>query len=347
MTCSDGGFLQIGETGFIPNSAKTLVVKTDNQGNLQWKKEFGSSGINLGNSAIEINDGYVICGSINENSTLIKINKSDGSLIFQKSHDNGGSDAFEHVAVAKNGFIAVGYINAQDNSNTFYTEGEGYITLLDSAGTKQSGFNVNNQISHAYRIKASGSEFMVSGLTQNAEDYALMKIDSCCNILWTKTYGGSGHDHCFGMDLSVNGYIFLTGHTNSDTQNWDTYTMKIDQTGNLLWEAKTGNPRGFDPKYIHDESWGIKSTIDGGCIIVAGTGDEYGNYKRTCGKNKDNSNIWHVYLIKYDQSGNIEWEKTYSGEGNWAGEDIDITSDGGAIIAVDNGQFGFLKIRPF
>lgn len=27
--------------------------------------------------------------------------------------------------------------------------------------------------------------------------------------------------------------------------------------------------------------------------------------------------------------------------------DIDLTSDGGAIIAVDNGKFGFLKIKPF
>ena len=34
-------------------------------------------------------------------------------------------------------------------------------------------------------------------------------------------------------------------------------------------------------------------------------------------------------------------------EGSWAAEDIDLTSDGGAIIAVDDGQFGFLKLAPF
>ena len=33
--------------------------------------------------------------------------------------------------------------------------------------------------------------------------------------------------------------------------------------------------------------------------------------------------------------------------GDWAGEDIDITLDEGAIIAVDNGEFGFLKIQSF
>ena len=150
------------------------------------------------------------------------------------------------------------------------------------------------------------------------------------------------------MDLDSNGNVFLTGHTLSGTQNWDTYTIKIDSNGNSLWELKKGNPRGFDPKYIHDEAWGIKATNDGGCIIVAGTGDEYGAYKRRCGNNGDNSNEWRVYLIKINASGSLEWEKTYGGAGvDWAGEDIDLTSDGGAIVAVDDATLGFLKIDPF
>ena len=37
----------------------------------------------------------------------------------------------------------------------------------------------------------------------------------------------------------------------------------------------------------------------------------------------------------------IDWFVDHNG----TGEDIDLTDDGGAIIAVDNGQFGFLKIN--
>ena len=56
--------------------------------------------------------------------------------------------------------------------------------------------------------------------------------------------------------------------------------------------------------------------------------------------------------MKYDANGNLEWEETFNSEdfgleGDWAAEDIDLTSDGGAIIAVDNGEFGFLKLAPF
>jgi len=350
ISCEDGGFLQVGETGFIPNSAKILVVKTDQNGVLLWKKEFSAgTGHNLGNSAFEGEDGYFICGSLNENSAIIKLNKSDGSVVFEKTHDNGGSDAFEHISVTQEGIIAVGYIQAADNLNTFFTEGQAYLTILDVDGNKISGINLENTMSHAYRIKNTGSEFLVSGLTEGANDYALLKIDVSGNIIWNKTFGGSNLDHCFAMDLAADGNILLSGHTLSGTENWDAYTIKIDTDGNQLWESKTGNPRGFDPKYIHDEVWGIKGTLDGGCVIVAGTGDEYSSYKRRCGNDGDDSNTWHVYLVKYDNNGNIQWQKTYGDAegGDWAGEDIALTPDGGAMVAVDNGSFGFLKIAPY
>ena len=347
LTCSDGGFLQIGETGFIPNSAKILVVKTDASGNLLWQKEFGSSGHNLGNSAYEINDGYLICGALNKNSTLIKLDKTNGNTIFSKTYNNGGTDAIEHIAETSSGFIAVGYVNAIDPNNTFYTEGAGYLTLIDVAGNKTNGININSYTSHAYRIKEFGGAMFVSGLSAGAEEYNLMKFDFSGNIIWNKTFGGTGNDHCFGMDLNSSGEIFLTGHTTSGTQNWDTYTMKINNNGSLIWEKKTGNPRGFNPLYIHDEAWGVKATTDGGCVVVAGTGDEYTSYTEC--NSKGCSDVWRTYLIKYDANGTVEWQETYFANNtiSWAGEDVDLTSDGGAIVAVDDGTFGFLKIASF
>lgn len=347
MTCSDGGFLQIGETGFIPNSAKLLVVKTNAMGDLVWQKEFGSSGHNLGNSAIEVADGYLICGALNRNSTIIKLNKSNGSTIFNQSVNNGGADAFEHVAATATGLVAVGYRNALDDENTFFTEGQGYLSWLDANGNFQSGMNLNSYLAHAYRIQNFNGDLFISGLTEEALDYAMLKMNTSGTVLWNQVLGGANADHCFGMDMGSDGSIFLAGHTLSGTINWDTYTMKLDQEGNILWEQKRGNPRGFNPQYIHDEAWGVKATPDGGCIVVAGTGDEYGNYSECNGD--DCSDTWHCYLIKYDANGNLDWQNTYSsnGEGDWAGEDIALTSDGGAIVGIDNGQFGFLKIAPF
>ena len=347
LATEDGGFLQIGETGFIPNSAKILVAKIDSEGDFVWKKEFGAVGHNLGNSAIEISDGYVVVGSMDEDSTIMKLNKDNGSIIFSSTYNVGGSDAFENIVEISSGFAAVGYINAEDRENTFYTEGEGHMAFLDTTGNIISVKSLNDYMSQAYRIGSYNNELIISGLTEEALDYALIKMDTDGNVIWSNTYGGDGSDHNFAFDIAPSGTVFLSGHTTSGTENWDTYTMRIGNDGELIWENKTGNPRGFDPEYIHDEVWGLKATGDGGVIVVAGTGDEYEEYSECNGD--DCSDSWRVYVIKYSDDGTLEWELTFgpSAGGDWAGEDICLTSDEGAVVAVDNGAFGFLRLTPF
>ena len=66
----------VGETGFIEErNARIFLVKTDKDGHLQWKNEFGKSGHNLGNFVLEMKDGnFLIAGSLNFDAALIKVN---------------------------------------------------------------------------------------------------------------------------------------------------------------------------------------------------------------------------------------------------------------------------------
>ena len=344
LACEDGGFLQIGETGFIPNSAKLLVVKVDATGELEWKKEFGSRGHNLGNSAIEVADGYVVVGALDEDSTLFKLNKSTGATVWSQTHNYGGTDAIEHLVATETGYAAVGYTDAEDDENTFFTEGKGHLMLLGPTGERVSDRSLNAHMAHAYRLAAHDGHLFVSGLTEGAEDYALAKLTATGDAVWTKTYGGNDADHNFAFDMAEDGSMFLSGHTLSGTENWDTYTLKLNADGEVLWEATHGNPRGFNAKYIHDEVWGLRTTQDGGAVVVAGTGDEYWSYS-TC-DGDECSDAWRVYVLKFDATGTLEWEATYGpAEGDWAGEDICIDANGDFVVAVDNGAFGFLKLN--
>ena len=63
-------------------------------------------------------------------------------------------------------------------------------------------------------------------------------------------------------------------------------------------------------EYIHDEAWGVKATNDGGCVIIAGTGDEYNEYSECSGQ--ECSDIWRAYLIKFDGEGQVDWESLFS-----------------------------------
>ena len=129
-----------------------------------------------------------------------------------------------------------------DENNTFYTEGKGYMTFFDLEGKKTSGKTLDTKMSHAYRIGKISNDLYISGLTPGAEDYALMKTNEEGEMQWIKTYGGESNDHCFAMDIAIDNSIYLSGHTISGTENWESYTMKIDQDGNKFWVNIRGNP---------------------------------------------------------------------------------------------------------
>jgi len=69
LSCSDGGFLQVGETGSNP---KIILIKIDANGEAVWKKEFSEGNHNLGNSVIETDNEYLICGELTETAVLLK-----------------------------------------------------------------------------------------------------------------------------------------------------------------------------------------------------------------------------------------------------------------------------------
>ena len=344
LSCSDGGFLQIGETGRLPDDAQIFVAKVRADGTIAWKGEYSSPGHHLGNGAMEVDDGYIVFGALNHDSALIKVDKTIGNVIFSKNFDFGEVDAIESVVQVGSDLIAVGYTNAQDTDTTFFTEGKGHLMRFDSNGNLSSDFSLNDHMSHAYRIFSYQENLIVGGLTKDAEDYSLIKLSKVGETIWSKTYGGNNSDHLFAMDMDLDGSIFLSGHTLSGTDNWDTYTVKVNQLGEIIWERKVGNPRGFDPEYIHDEAWGIKATKDGGALVVAGTGDEYESYSEC--NDQDCSDRWHAYLVRFGGDGQILWEQTYPNpeNGDWAGEDIVLTKDGGALMAVDDGQFTFVRL---
>ena len=75
LSHEDGGYLQFGETyDYTTPSSKVLIVKTNSAGRIQWHREVFDGYHNLGNSPIEICNGYLIYGSLYYNIALMKFN---------------------------------------------------------------------------------------------------------------------------------------------------------------------------------------------------------------------------------------------------------------------------------
>jgi len=160
--------------------------------------------------------------------------------------------------------------------------------------------------------------YIVVGYTnsfgQGLDDVYLIKTDSLGNLLWSKTYGGINFD--FGSSVqqtSEGGYIVVGATASFGSGNYDVYLIKTNSTGDTLWTKTLGGS-------ALDEGISAQQTNDGG-YIIAGTTLSFsvGNYS--------------AYLNKIDANGNVLWAKTYSTSGSEEVHQMQLTDDGGYIIA--------------
>lgn len=345
----DLGFLMVGETGFVEDrSAKIFVVKTDSGGRLLWQREFGKSGYNLGNSVAEANDGnYLVAGTLNFDAALIKVDAKAGKTIWSKTWDFGSEDSFEGLTLSNDGGIVLTGYRDGLAEGTFLNWGRGLVLKANEYGQEEWRRDLSGFASSGYRIQQSGTGFVLCAHPKDEEsdNFNLLSLDNNGKVQWAKSYG----EIYWGFDQNKRGEVVLAGHTRKTplSKNLDVQMKKLDKQGREQWTKFFGQPRGYNGKWIHDEVWGVRATPDGGWLAVAGTGDETRRYEGR-GHPSGPSSQWKIYLIKTDSKGNLQWEGIYGPpENDWAGEDVCITADGGALVANDCGAFGFTKISSF
>lgn len=134
------------------------------------------------------------------------------------------------------------------------------------------------------------------------------------DTLWTGTYGGGNYDAAESIQQTQDGGYIIAGHTRSfSAESYDYYLVKIDSIGDILWYRTYGGS-GIDKAY------GVQQTTDRGFIVVG--------YTRSYGSGEAN-----IYLVKTDLGGDTLWTRRWGGSCDDIGYDIQITNDGGYIIA--------------
>ena len=156
---------------------------------------------------------------------------------------------------------------------------------------------------------------MIAGSTRSYGagewDFWLIKTDALGNMQWSKTFGGINHDNCRGgQPTSDGGYILIGDTENFSAVGRDFLLIKTDANGNEEWTRTYGGRES-------DRAYSVLETDDGGYIF--------------CGS-KDGSEeqqYCDVWLVKTDNLGNVEWNKTYDYLGCHA---ITQSSDGGYML---------------
>lgn len=217
------------------------------------------------------------------------------------------------------GFIAVGL------TSSFGNKEEVYVVKTDSEGNEEwnktyggVGFDGARDIG-----KTSDDGYVIVGYTSSfnvvEKDIYVIKTDAEGNIEWYKTYDDQFREEGYSIVQTSGeekGYAIL-GH--KIDSNMDIWLLKIDETGNVLWDKTFGG----DGK---DQPYSMKRTNDGG-FVIAGYTDSMGE------------GGGDAYAIKTDAEGNKLWERTYGGNGIDVAYDIEPTSDGGYIMAGNTESF--------
>jgi hypothetical protein len=95
---SDGGYAIAGYTeSFGAGNKDVYLIKTDQNGNLQWEMTFGGSDDDIGESLLQTPDGgYIIAGATHSYGGMWDVfvvrTDSEGTLEWQQTYGGGGTD---------------------------------------------------------------------------------------------------------------------------------------------------------------------------------------------------------------------------------------------------------------
>ncbi|MEA3282136.1 MAG: hypothetical protein U9Q68_06170, partial [Euryarchaeota archaeon] len=277
---NDSGYIVTGFTETYGDGGYDVwLIKTDSSGNEVWNKTFGNTDQDYGKSVRQTSDGgYIVAGSTDIQigsgtqyaAWLIKTDFS-GKEDWNQTYDyDTGMDEFYSVQQTSDG----GYIAAGYSKNTT-TGGRYGIWLLrtDSDGTelwnKTFGKADETDYGHEVRIEETSSSYIIGGRTKSYGagnyDVWLIKTDPNGDELWNRTYGGSGSDSGYSMDVASDGGYVIAGNTKSyGAGKYDFWLVKTDSNGNEEWDMTFGGPE-------DDGACSVDVTDDGSYVIAGYT----------------------------------------------------------------------------
>ena len=154
-------------------------------------------------------------------------------------------------------------------------------------------------------------------------DIFITKFDALGEVVWAKGIGGPDSDEGNSIALDSNGNLYVTGSFAAsltiDSLNViglgvDIFVAKYDTSGNLIWVRSAG---GTNIEYSND----VVADISGN-ITITGTFRSTTMNVGLYSLQNSNNGTDDIFVIRYDNAGNVVWAKKASGSGGENAEDI-------------------------
>jgi phage-related tail fiber protein len=223
------------------------------------------------------------------------------SCIAQKTFQKTiGGDKFERALfidhTTDGGYILSGYSNSFNTNNSY----DIYVIKTDAAANVQWQKTFGgNRTDIGWGVKELNDKtyllFGAIGIDSTNDDIFVTRLDVEGNQLWQKTYGNEKYERCTQMLATSDGNFLLIGQRNAGPgNNIDSYVIKIDDKGNLLWEKTYGG--------VFPERTYYGGELPNGDFLISGSVLPYQTAKAD------------IYLLRIDKNGNLVWSKTLGEE---------------------------------
>ena len=150
-------------------------------------------------------------------------------------------------------------------------------------------------------------------------------------VTWQRNIKSNTQDFLSQLTTTIDGQILLSGSTiqtnqqtvSSSNQNngYDFHVLKMNQQGQTVWEKYFGGNQ-------HDFLTATVSTQEGGFLLAGTSYSDEGLQKKN--KSKGGSDIW---LIRLDENGEEQWQKTLGTEVDEEAKSVIQTTDLGYYVA--------------
>lgn len=343
------------------------IVRTNSIGEILWQNTIGGSGDETGVQIKQSNDGNYFIGAwsnsgISGDKTepcfggssfgdfwVLKLDSS-GNIIWQKTIGGSQDEFLSSLELTYDGgcIVAGNSISPVSGNKTepYFggeSHGDGWVVKLDEFGNiewqKSLGGSDDDLINDlqitfdgGYLIgasSASGISGIKTMVSLGLKDFWLIKLDFYGNLVWQKSYGGSGYDLLTCLN-SIQNKIFVIGWStsgisgNKTTGNFglaDYWALDLDGVGNILWQNSFGGSG-------NDYPWSLAQTIDGGHLITGYSWSGISGNK-TIG-NWGQNDYW---LIKLDYNNSEVWQKGIGGDYYDYSWSTGQTNDGGYFVS--------------
>jgi hypothetical protein len=289
----------------------------------------------------------------------------------------GGTDddsAYSVVQTSDSGYALAGYTSSFGAGSL-----DAWLIKTDSLGNMlwDKTYGGTEQDECYSVVQTNDGGYALAGLTLSFGagngDAWLVKIDSSGNMLWYKTYGGTGQE--WGLSViqtSDSGYALAGSTTSFGAGGWDAYLVKTNVSSNIQWSKTYGGTGTEEANSVvqtsdggyalagsttsfgagSEDAWLVRTDAFGNVqwnTTYGGTSDDFahsvvqtsdGGYALAGGTTSYGAGSYDSWLVKTDLNGNAQWDKTYGGTFGDAAFSVVQTSDGGYALAGSTTSFG-------